>query len=128
MVRYSTEQHVFLVDDYIRRKKPYYKCVCKFYLQYVDSPFLSKPFSLKLYRKWHDTRSVAVRKRRQPKHVLALGTPQDIQTRLEFTSLPEKRIVPRNWHLRSVLRVTKIQSFVLTEGVPSSTCRSSFET
>jgi hypothetical protein len=43
MMRYSTEQHVFLVEDYIKIKKFYNKCVCKLCHQYPYSPVPRKP-------------------------------------------------------------------------------------
>jgi hypothetical protein len=64
-VRYNTEHSVFLVENFIRRKK---------FVNFVESIWvhLSSANSsvLKLYKEWNETGSTADRKGPQSKHVL----------------------------------------------------------
>jgi hypothetical protein len=56
-MKFTTEQHVFIVESFAR-KKTYRKCIRKFYRKYPDSSVTTTSCVSKLVKKWRATGSV----------------------------------------------------------------------
>lgn len=113
MVKYTTEQRVFIVETYLLKKKSYDKCVRKFRLRFPDSTRPSKPYVHNLFKKWRETGSVLNKKKNRVKTVLTEDTLEDMQARLQVSPRKSSRRLAQECGISktSVLRGLKSLKF-----------------
>ncbi|PSN39384.1 hypothetical protein C0J52_26134 [Blattella germanica] len=91
MVKYTTEQRIFLVETYLLKKRSYDKTIRKFRHRFPGSTMPSRQYITQLFTKWHETGSILNKKRNRRKRVLTEETLADIQGRMAVSPRKSSR-------------------------------------
>jgi hypothetical protein len=83
-MKFTTEQHVFIVKSFARKKTDR-KCIHKFLRKCPDSPVPTASCVSKLVKKWRATGSLCDMKKQQKRIVLTDEKVRDIEPRLQIS-------------------------------------------